>query len=152
MKHDFEPSTFEWAGVELEGYRAGKEDLPDQGFRGVTRQTITSGTNEKCDFEVRYFEIEPGGYTRLERHEHVHSVTVLRGRGYALVGADVHRVHGHDHVYVPPMTLHQFVNDGDEPFGFMCVVDAQRDRPLMPDAAELASLEANPATRGCYRV
>lgn len=152
MKHEFEPEAFEWDGVVVEGYRAGKEDLPDQGFRGVTRQTITRGTNEKCDFEVRYFEIEPGGYTRLERHEHVHSVTVLRGRGYALVGADVHLLRGHDHVYIPPMTLHQFVNDGDAAFGFMCVVDAERDRPILPDAAELAALDANPAIRGRYRV
>jgi quercetin dioxygenase-like cupin family protein len=152
MKHEFEPTAFAWSGVVVQGYRAGKEDLPDQGFRGVTRQTITSGTNEKCDFEVRYFEIELGGYTRLERHEHVHSVTVLRGRGYALVGADVHPVRGHDHVYIPPMTLHQFVNDGDEAFGFMCVVDAERDRPLLPEAAELEALDANPATRGRYRV
>jgi quercetin dioxygenase-like cupin family protein len=152
MKHKFEPVTFAWAGVDLEGYRAGKEDLPDQGFRGVTRQTITSGANEKCAFEVRYFEIAPGGYTRLERHVHVHSVTVLRGRGYALVGESIHHVSGHDHIYVPPMTLHQFVNDGGEAFGFMCVVDAERDRPLLPDAAELAVLDANPATRGRYRV
>jgi quercetin dioxygenase-like cupin family protein len=152
MKHEFEPGAFAWSGVVVQGYRAGNEDLPEQGFRGVTRQTITIGTNEKCDFEVRYFEIEPGGYTRLERHEHVHSVTVLRGRGYALVGADVHLLGGHDHVYIPPMTLHQFVNDGDEAFGFMCVVDAERDRPLLPEAAELAALDVNPATCGRYRV
>jgi quercetin dioxygenase-like cupin family protein len=152
MKHEFEPAAFAWADVKLEGYRAGKEDLPDQGFRGVSRQTITSGTNEKCAFEVRYFEIEPNGYTRLERHEHVHSVTVLRGRGYALIGADVHPLSGHDHVYVPPMTFHQFVNDGDVAFGFMCVVDAERDRPILPNADELAALDANPATRGRYRV
>jgi len=152
MKHEFEPAMFSWAGVTVEGYRAGKEDLPDHGFRGVTRQTITSGSNEKCAFEVRYFEIEPGGYTRLERHEHVHSVTVLRGSGYALVGAHVHPVRGHDHVYVPPMTYHQFVNDGDEAFGFMCVVDAERDRPILPNAEELAELDANPETCGRYRV
>ncbi|HEY7981684.1 MAG TPA: cupin domain-containing protein [Candidatus Eremiobacteraceae bacterium] len=152
MKHEFEPDSFAWAGVNLEGYRAGKVDLPDQGFRGVTRQTITSGSDEKCAFEVRYFEIEPGGYTRLERHEHVHSVTVLRGQGYALVGADIHPVRGHDHIYIPPKTLHQFVNDGAEAFGFICVVDAERDRPILPDAAELAALDANPATRGRYRL
>jgi quercetin dioxygenase-like cupin family protein len=152
MKHEFEPGAFSWSGVIVQGYRAGKEDLPDQGFRGVTRHTITSGTNEKCDFEVRYFEIEPSGYTRLERHEHVHSVTVLRGQGYALVGTDIHQVRGHDHVYVPPMTFHQFVNDGDDAFGFICVVDAERDRPILPGPADLAALDENPLTRGRYRV
>jgi quercetin dioxygenase-like cupin family protein len=152
MKHEFEPDAFAWVGINVQGYRAGQEDLPDQGYRGVSRHTITSGANEKCGFEVRYFEIEPGGYTRLERHEHVHSVTALRGRGYAIVGENVHPIRGHDHIYVPPMTLHQFVNDGDEAFGFICVVDAGRDRPVLPDAAELRALDVNPQTRGRYRL
>ena len=152
MKHEFEPDAFSWAGVVVQGYRAGQEDLPNQGYRGVTRQTITSGATENCGFEVRYFQIEAGGYTRLERHKHVHSVTVLRGHGYAIVGIDVHPIGGHDHIYVAPMTIHQFVNEGDEPFGFICVVDAERDRPILPDAADLDALESNPATRGRYRV
>jgi quercetin dioxygenase-like cupin family protein len=152
MRHEFIPGEFAWSGIEVEGYRAGREDLPEQGYCGVTRQTITSGAIEPCGFEVRYFEVERGGYTRLERHEHVHSVTVLRGTGYAVVGLTIHPVASHDHVYVPPMTLHQFVNDDDEPFGFLCVVDAVRDRPILPDAGELAALDANPATRGRYRV
>ena len=152
MKHAFEPRAFTWAGVDVQGYRAGQEDLPDQGYRGVSRHTITSGEKEMCGFEVRYFEIEPGGYTRLERHEHVHSVTALRGHGYAIVGTSLHRIHGHDHIYVPPMTFHQFVNDGDEAFGFICVVDAARDRPQMPSADDLASLDAHAETRGRYRI
>jgi quercetin dioxygenase-like cupin family protein len=152
MKHAFEPLAFSWAGVNVHGYRGGQEDLPEQGYRGVTRQTITSGPIDKCGFEVRYFEIEPGGYTRLERHKHVHSVTTLRGHGYAIVGAEVHPVSGHDHIYVPPMTFHQFVNDGDEAFGFLCVVDADRDRPQLPGADDIAALDASQATRGRYRV
>jgi len=152
MKHEFKPDAFKWAGVDVQGYRGGQVDLPDQGYRGVSRQTITSGESEKCGFEVRYFELEPGGYTRLERHEHVHSVTALRGSGYAIVGEAVHPINGHDHIYVPPMTLHQFVNDGDQAFGFICVVDADRDRPQMPSVEDLAALEAKEETRGRYRV
>ena len=152
MKHEFEPEAFVWAGVRIQGYRGGQEDLPERGYRGVSRQTITSGPLEQCGFEVRYFEVEPGGYTRLERHEHVHSVTALRGHGYAIVGKEVHPISGHDHIYVPPMTLHQFVNDGDEPFGILCVVDADRDRPQLPEQNDLDALDANEATRGRYRL
>ena len=152
MKHEFDPATFSWRGIDAQGYRAGRDDLPDQGFRGVTRHTITSARSEPCGFEVRYFEIEPGGYTRLERHEHVHSVTVLRGSGYAIVGDDLLRVENHDHVYVSPQLLHQFINDGDAPLGFLCVVDGDRDRPQLPTTGDLATLEANVATRGRYRL
>jgi hypothetical protein len=50
------------------------------------------------------------------------------------------------------MTLHQFVNTGDTPFGFLCIVDAQRDRaqPATPD--DVARLERNAATAGKTRV
>lgn len=152
MKHEFDPSKFSWRGIEPEGYRAGREDLPDQGYRGVTRHTITSAENAPCGFEVRYFEIEPGGYTRLERHGHVHSVTIMRGAGYAIVGEALVRLASHDHVYVPPQTFHQFVNDAGEPLGFLCVVDGVRDRPVLPEARDLDALDANQVTRGRYRL
>ena len=42
--------------------------------------------------ELRYFEMAPGGYSTLERHEHVHAVLILRGRGHCLVGAEVRPV------------------------------------------------------------
>ncbi|MEZ4610734.1 MAG: hypothetical protein R2838_10880 [Caldilineaceae bacterium] len=39
-------------------------------FQGVTRQYLFSGPD--MGFEWRYFEVEAGGYSSLERHEHVH--------------------------------------------------------------------------------
>ena len=151
MKHTFRSDQFAWEGIEAAGYKA-----PDQaeggGYRGVTRHIISGGNGEPGKFQVRYFEVEPQGYTRLERHEHIHSVTVIRGRGYALVGDAVHALRNLDHVYVPPMTLHQFVNDGDTPFGFLCIVDAQRDRPHPATPDDVAQLERNATTAGKARI
>jgi quercetin dioxygenase-like cupin family protein len=151
MKHTFHPGEFSWEGVQAAGYKAtGERD--GAGFRGVTRHVISGANGEPSQFQLRYFEVEPGGYTRLERHEHIHSVTVIRGEGYAIVGDAVHPIENLDHIYVGPMTLHQFVNTGDAPFGFLCIVDAQRDRaqPATPD--EVARLERNAATAGKTRV
>jgi len=37
-------------------------------------------------------------------------------------------------VYIAPGDPHQFRNDeGDEPFGFLCIVNAERDRPQGAD-------------------
>ena len=47
-------------------------------FQGVTRQYLFSGPD--MGFEWRYFEVEAGGYSSLERHEHVHAVMIVRGR------------------------------------------------------------------------
>jgi len=124
----------------------------EPGYRGVTREVLCGLQDEPCAFHVRSYEVQPGGFTRLERHRHVHSVTVVRGRGYAIVGAEVRRLDPLVHVYVPPMTLHQFVNEGDEPLHFLCVVDAQRDRAEPATLDEVAALEADPATAGKPRV
>ena len=151
MKHAFRAERFDWEGVPAAGYQADGE-LEGKGYRGVTRRILSGASGEPSQFHVRYFEVEPGGYTRLERHEHIHSVTVVRGLGYAIVGKELHELHNLDHVYVAPMTLHQFVNDGDEPFGFLCIVDAQRDRPQPATPDDRRALDANPATAGKYRV
>jgi len=98
--------------------------------------------------ELRYFEIQPGGYTTLERHQHMHAVMILRGAGRALVGGTVHAVKPHDLVTVPPWTWHQFRASSDEKLGFLCLVDATRDRPQLPTPAELAALRADPEVAG----
>ena len=57
---------------------------------------------------------------------------VLRGRGEVALGGEVHALSFGDTVYVAPHEVHQFRNvSGDEPFGFLCIVDAERDRPVI---------------------
>ena len=40
--------------------------------------------------QLRYFEVAPGGWTTLERHEHVHAVMVIRGKGQCLATGVAH--------------------------------------------------------------
>jgi ribulose-bisphosphate carboxylase large chain len=117
--------NFEWSQVEKAEYKP-----VDDSWRGVTRRVLVGEMGESTAFHVRYFEIEPGGYTTLESHRHEHCVVALRGRGQALVGGQTLQMGFGDVLYVAPGEPHQFRNDGGvEPFGFLCVVDAERDRP-----------------------
>ena len=118
-------------------------------FRAITRQVLFSDT--ALASELRYFEVAPGGFSTLERHEHMHAVLILRGRGHCLVGRDVKALATRDLVTVPPMTWHQFRATGSEPLGFLCMVNAQRDKPQLPSEAELAELEADPAIAAFLR-
>ena len=71
---------------------------------------------------------------------------VLRGRGAVLVGANrSFPLKEFDLVTVPPSTWHQFRATADAPLGFLCMVDAERDKPELPDARELEHLRASPA-------
>jgi quercetin dioxygenase-like cupin family protein len=112
-------------------------------FRAVTRQVLFDDPSLACN--LRYFEVAPGGHTTLERHQHAHAVVIQRGAGHCLVGTQIHRVAAFDLVHVPPMTWHQFKADGGEPLGFLCMVNAERDRPQLPDPDAIAKLRADPA-------
>jgi quercetin dioxygenase-like cupin family protein len=70
----------------------------------------------------------------------------IRGRGRALVGREVVEMAPFDVVETPPLAPHRWVNAGDEPFGFLCTVDAQRDRPQPLSEDEVAALAEDPRT------
>lgn len=118
-------TDYRWQGVEVRAYKDPVEGL----FRGVTRQVLAGGS-EPLAFELRYFEIEPGGFSTLERHGHAHAVVVLRGRGSVRLEGTEHPLMPYDCVYVAPDAPHQFRAAEGEPLGFLCVVDRERDRPV----------------------
>ncbi len=138
---------FRWEGSALQPY---KEEGTH--FRGVTRQVLFDDPADGAlGVELRYFEVAPGGHTTLERHKHVHIVTVLRGSGHALVGARVHALAPHDVVHVPPDSWHQFRAGETEPLGFLCLVRCDRDRPHRPTPEELEALRRDPAVAAFIR-
>ena len=103
-----------------------------EGYRGMTRHVLlaASAGDEALSFDVRYFEVEPGGYSSLERHRHPHAVVILRGRGHVILDEHVSELAPFDCVYVAPGTLHQFRAAAQESLGFLCIVDRERDRPV----------------------
>ncbi|MEJ0094340.1 MAG: cupin domain-containing protein [Methylocella sp.] len=128
-----------WEGVENRPYK----DANDAPFKAISRQVLFSDPRQLG--ELRYFEIEPGGFSTLERHEHMHGVMVLRGQGECLVGETVSALKLHDLVTIAPWTWHQFRAGPATPLGFLCLVNAARDRPQLPTDEDLAALKANPA-------
>ncbi len=143
--HIRQTDPFRWEGITVSPYKPGGTH-----FAGITRQLLFDG-EEGLSCQLRYFELEPGGYSSLERHRHVHAIMVIRGSGRALVGDRVLGLSPHDLVRVPPLTWHQF-RAGDSPFGFLCMVDCGRDRPERPDEEALAALRRDPVVADFIRV
>jgi quercetin dioxygenase-like cupin family protein len=142
----FDPDSFRWAGVEERAYKFSPGKERGMGWKDVTRHTLLDPKSLPATFELRYFELAPGGYSSMEKHAHVHYVVAVRGEGRALVGDRIVDLTPLDALYVPPLTPHRWCNEGAEPFGFLCTVDAERDRPQPLDDAEWEVLRANPAT------
>lgn len=118
-------------------------------FRDVTRQVLFHDDALAC--ELRYFEVAAGGHSTLEKHAHVHAVMILRGRGHCLVGDEVFEVNTQDLVHIPPSTWHQFRATRDEPLGFLCMVNTQRDRPQLPTPEDLQELHRQPEVAAFMR-
>ena len=117
---------FSYPSVPLDVYK----DEPGT-WVSVTRRVLTASA--KTSFETRFFEIAAGGYTSFERHEHEHVVVVTRGQGRVRLGDEWSEIGEGDFIHVPQNTPHQFTNESNQPFGIVCIVDRDRDRPVLLD-------------------
>ena len=123
-----EPTVYK-AAASNAGLAASTNELP---FRDVTRIELVGKSGEQTAFDVRYFEIAPGGFSSLEKHVHTHVVIGVRGEGILISGDDRVMLKQFDVAYVPSLRVHQLRNETDQPFGFFCIVDHERDRPTSP--------------------
>ena len=117
---------YTWCGIRTERYKKGGEEWAD-----IFRRTLIGNHGETAKFHVRYFEIAPGGYSSLERHRHEHVIIGIRGNGICVAGKKKYTVCFLDTLYIAPNTPHQLKNMSKEPFGFLCIVNAQRDYPTL---------------------
>jgi len=137
-------TDYRWDNTDLLAY---KEEGAAP-FKAITRQTLFRHPALKG--ELRYFEMAAGGYSTLERHEHVHAVLILRGAGQCLIGGEVHTIATNDLVTIEPLTWHQFRANAGEPLGFLCMVNVERDKPQLPSQDELEALKRNPAAAAFF--
>ncbi|MCZ8142797.1 MAG: cupin domain-containing protein [Acetobacteraceae bacterium] len=129
-------NAFGWENLPVLSYKEGGP------YKDVTRQILFEGA-ESLPVQWRYFEVQPGGHSTLERHEHIHWVLILRGRGACLVGDEITDIAEHDLVEIRAMQWHQFRAAEDAPLGFLCLVAADRDRPQLPSEDDLTALRQN---------
>lgn len=135
----------QWEDIEVRPYKPDPKDR----FRKIVRMVLAGEHPEETfGFQVRYFLLEPGGFSSLERHQHEHVVIVLEGEGEVLLEDQVFPLQPFDLVRIGPWTLHRFRNrSSSKRFGFLCIVDRDRDRPQIPSDEEVRRLKENPEIR-----
>lgn len=135
----FQTEPFKWSGIEELVY---KDEDGNPSFKDVTRKKLFA-ENTPEGFEVRYFEVSPGGHTTLEKHEHIHIVIPIRGKGFCLVEDKIFQLEINNLLYVPSWAWHQFRSTDNDYLGFLCLVKVERDRPTLPSADDLINLRKN---------
>lgn len=126
LRHLVFQQGYEWAGRPSSAYK----DSAEHPHKGVRRVELVGKNGEKTAFDLRYFEIAPGGFSSLERHLHTHVIIGARGQGVLDIGGERMPIKPMDVGYVQPLKAHQLRNESSEPFGFFCIVDHERDRPM----------------------
>jgi quercetin dioxygenase-like cupin family protein len=116
-----EDGELRWHDVPVRAY--GPEN---SGADSATRQILIGADENSPNFNVRYFAVQPGGHTSLDRHAHEHGVYILHGRARLRLEDQEYELNTGDVVYIPGNEVHQFFASGQVPFGFLCVVPARR--------------------------
>jgi len=95
--------------------------------RSVEKRVLIGPKQGAENFVMRRFTIGVGGHTPYHTHPWEHEVYVLRGSGEACFSGGKEAIGPDDYVFVPSLDEHQFVNTGDEPLEFLCLVPLEGD-------------------------
>ncbi|HZK66963.1 MAG TPA: cupin domain-containing protein [Chloroflexota bacterium] len=109
------------------------ESVPADGTehgKGAYIRWVIAGEQGAPNFAMRIIEIEPGGHTPFHQHGPEHEVYVLEGSGHVKgpKGEAEFSIQAGDVALVLPNEEHQFVNVGDTPLKFICVIPIKKDQ------------------------
>lgn len=97
-----------------------------EGAEFVSIRWLISEQDGAERFAMRLFELDEKGRTPLHQHEWEHEVFVLDGIGSVWKDGKEVSIPAGTALFVPPEEKHCFVNNGNTPFRFLCLVPIQK--------------------------
>ena len=88
------------------------------------------------NFELRYVEIPVNGKSSYGKHPHEHEVFIVKGSGKIKGINYEQKLEPMIAVFVPGDEEHQWINNGNEPFGFICVVPRGAESESKPPCGD----------------
>jgi quercetin dioxygenase-like cupin family protein len=104
-----------------------QSEVTMDGARDVKMRMLIGPAELAPNFHMRHFEVQPGGNTPHHAHDYEHEIIVLRGTGTAKTIEGDRRFQAGDVIFVPANEKHAFVNTGDSPCEFICLIPAPKD-------------------------
>lgn len=105
-----------------------KKKLSGDALSGVTKQTAIGPDQGWKDHVMRFFTLDPGGFTPQHRHAWPHINYIVAGSGTLYHEGKTSRITAGSLACVPADAEHQFRNTGEEEFVFICIVPEEGDR------------------------
>ena len=101
-----------------------QNDVQMEGASDVKMRMLIGPEEKAPNFHMRHFEVAPGGHTPHHTHDYEHEILILKGVGVAKSVEGDRDIQAGDVVFVTANEKHQFINAGDEPLEFICLVPA----------------------------
>lgn len=98
------------------------EEVKMEGVSDTVKANVIGPPQGWEEHTLRVFRIKPGGYTPHHKHDWEHVNYIMKGKGTLTIGNETREVSEGDFAFVPPNTGHQFKNDSDDVFEFICIV------------------------------
>ena len=105
-----------------EALKVPAEDVTAEGAEGVTIRWLISKDDGAPRFQMRLFEVVPGGHSPLHTHEWEHEVFILEGEGILTFEGEEKPFSTGHFVFVPESREHSFRNTGSGRLAFLCMV------------------------------
>ena len=93
-----------------------------QELPGVLKREVITAEDGAPGFCMRVFEVEPGYPTSSHSHPWEHEVFILSGNGVVISGEKETHIEKDSVIFVPPNEHHQFINRGNDPLRFICLI------------------------------
>ncbi len=100
--------------------QADKVDV--DGAKDVSMRLMISEADKAPNFNLRVFDVAPGGNTPHHQHNFEHELFFLEGTGEVLLGEEFHPVKPYDTVLIEPNLMHTIKNTGNKTLRLICLV------------------------------
>lgn len=86
----------------------------------TVKELKTKGAGEK-ELNIKFFEMNPGGYSPLHNHLQQHQLIITDGEGALFDGEKTAVIRAGDIAYIEPNEPHQLRTVGEKPLKFVCL-------------------------------
>ncbi|MHC4462060.1 MAG: cupin domain-containing protein [Planctomycetota bacterium] len=99
-----------------------KRAVEIEGAKDVGIRWLISKEDGAENFAMRMFELQPGGFTPLHKHQHEHEVFVIEGEGIFVYEGKEYQFNRDYVIFVPGNKEHQFRNTGNSILRLLCLI------------------------------
>jgi quercetin dioxygenase-like cupin family protein len=104
-----------------------RSTYPNEELKGITKYLLVGKDDHAKNFEMRFFQFEPGSKSDLTRHPKENIFYILEGLTRLQINQEFYDLKPNDVVFVSKNDLIQFVNMGDHALRFINVTEIIMD-------------------------